>query len=362
MKSLIQDQNNVFFRCVEDSPETIMLTDDKGNLVYVNPAWQKIYGYTWDEAVGQSPRLLRSGHQAENFYKEMWGQILNPEYGYWKGELVNRSKSGEEIPVYLTITPHKRDGVIRGYMGIALDMREKKNMEAKILQQDRLASVGLLASGLAHEIGTPLGIIKGRADLLKSQNKANPHLVDSLTIITTQIERVSGLIRNLLNLSRGQHSAGGKAQVKKVCEEAVSLLSQKLRTHGIDLQNEIPENAVVKIGHNKLEQIVLNLLVNAVYAIESEKRKGRMNGHKISLLSSEAGSKVRIVIKDTGCGIDRQNLMNIFQPFFTTKPIGEGTGLGLSITYQIIQETGGDISVESQVGHGTTFIIELPKA
>lgn len=362
MRNLIQDKNNVFFRCVEDSIETIMVTDEKGTLMYVNPAWLKTYEYTWEEAIGGNPRLLRSSHQDDTFYNKMWKQILNPEIGFWKGELINRSKSGKEIPVYLTITPHKQNGKIMGYMGIALDMRDKKSMEAKILQQDRLASVGLLASGLAHEIGTPLGIIKGRAELLKSQNKTNASLINSLDIVVTQIDRVSKLIRNLLNLSRGQHSTGGQAHLKKVCDETTGLLEQKFRAYGIELSNNIPDSAAVKIGHNKLEQVVLNLLVNAVYAIENEFKKGRTADHRITLETEIENSKVKFKIKDTGCGIDRHDLLNIFQPFFTTKPVGEGTGLGLSITYQIIQDAGGDISVDSQVGQGTTFTIELPKA
>jgi PAS domain S-box-containing protein len=161
------DPQNVFFRCVEDSSEAIMISDPRGILQYVNPAWVRTYGYTQKEAIGNKPSLLHSGLHSKAFYQSMWTEISSQETGHWKGELINRCKNGELIPVLLTITPVKSaEAKIIGYMGVAVDIRFKKELEAKVAHQDRLASIGLLASGIAHEIGNPLGVIRGRAELL----------------------------------------------------------------------------------------------------------------------------------------------------------------------------------------------------
>ena len=139
----VGNRNNVYFRCVEDSNEPIMITNQQGQLVYTNPAWHRTYGYSKDEALGQTPRILRSKHQDDDFYKRMWEQILNPEVGYWKGKLINLSKQGLEIPVLLTITPYRNlENKILGYMAVALDLSEQEKLEIQIAAQERLVTIG----------------------------------------------------------------------------------------------------------------------------------------------------------------------------------------------------------------------------
>ena len=129
--------DRVFLRCVEDCFEPIMLTDRSGRLTYVNPAWVLTYGYSKEEAIGSTPRLLRSSGQSDAFYRAMWGEILNPEIGFWRGEVLNRAKDGHLVPVLLTITPYRESsGAIAGYMGIAVDLSDQKKMEHQILHQD----------------------------------------------------------------------------------------------------------------------------------------------------------------------------------------------------------------------------------
>lgn len=362
IEGLNLEKNSVFYRCVEDSTEAIMITNRKGILIYVNPAWQRIYEYSFEEAIGDTPRLLRSKYQDETFYKNMWKQILDPKIGFWRGDLVNQSKSGREVPVILTITPVKKDGGAVAYMGIALDMTEKKVLEAQLFQQDRLASIGLLASGVAHEIGTPLGIVRGRAELLKEQLLKTPALASGLDTIIQQIDRVTGLINNLLSLSRDHHRSEGTANVKKVLDEAISLVGQKFRDYGIEFTSEVTEGHTARISHNKLEQVIINLLMNAVHAIGVAYKNGRNDRHKISISVVDKNDKLKLFFEDTGCGIAAGNLHNIFRPFFTTKDVGEGTGLGLSVSYQIVTEAGGRLAVSSSaVDRGTIFLLELLK-
>jgi PAS domain S-box-containing protein len=359
LNGLSASRDNVFFRCVEDSTEAIMITDLEGRLVYVNPAWQRIFEYPWEEAIGKTPAILRSQHGTPDFYKAMWAQILNPQIASWRGELVNKSKSGKLVPVDLTITPIRHEGALAGYMGVALDIRKKKEMEAQILQQDRLASVGLLASGLAHEIGTPLGVVRGRAELLKKA-KDQATLEAGLDIIIQQIDRVSKLITSLLKLSRGKNREGAYCDLNAVIKDSIELMAQKFREHGIDVAINVPTKLEVEIDHGLLEQVLINLFLNATHAIQEAISRGRDSDHFIRIRAEKRGERVLIYVSDTGTGINPEDQKQLFRAFFTTKPVGEGTGLGLSISAQIISEAGGELKLyDSQSGVGTTFLIEL---
>jgi PAS domain S-box-containing protein len=261
---------NVFFRCVEDSSEAIMITDRFGKLCYVNPTWCRVYGYTPIEALGATPSLLRSGQQDSHFYDVMWSHIRNPEVGHWKGELVNRTKTGELVNVLLTITPYRNaEGEISGYMGLALDISEKKRVERRLQEEDRLSSIGLLASGLAHEIGTPMTVIRGRAELLSMHAPPQSALQSGLKVIVDQIDRISGLIQSLLNLARNpSQSSQSEILILPIIRSVIDLLAVPLRKSACTIEIECPETTKVCGDPNRLTQVFLNLCVNAIHALE----------------------------------------------------------------------------------------------
>lgn len=244
----------------------------------------------------------------------------------------------------------------------------RMQMEAQILMQDRLASAGLLASSLAHEIGTPLGVIRGRAEFLALQTREDPEIRKNVDVIVSQIDRVSRLIHLLLNLARGDRTHQSyPVHLNRIVEEVLDLMAHELRVHSIEVQNELTRGLAVAVTAeaSPFHQVLLNLLVNSVHAIESATRQGRKEGHFIRISAGESPSAPgywSVLIQDSGCGISRQNMKNLFKPFFTTKEIGVGTGLGLATSYRIIESWGGSIRAESQEGVGTTFWIELPKA
>jgi PAS domain S-box-containing protein len=360
----IDTASKVFFRCVEDSNDAIMITNSKGALIYVNRAWQSIYGYSSHEAVGNTPRMLRSRYQAQDFYRDMWRQILDPAIGHWKGELINQAKDGREVPVYLTITPYRDENAkVEGYMGIALDMTQKKEMEAKIIQQDRLASVGLLSSGLAHEVGTPLGVIRGRAEYLMSQAGENDKLRAGLQVIVQQIDRISKLIYSLLHLARADRSEkAGPVIVSQAVQQVLNLTDQKLKAMGIELRMELGEYVRVLAESDKLTQVALNLIMNSIHAIESRAALQPACVKRITITAEEGENEWKILFQDTGLGISRENRLNLFKPFFTTKEVGSGTGLGLVISLQLVKSWGGNIEVDSREGEGTTMKVVLKRA
>lgn len=355
--------DQVFLRCVEDCFEPIMLTDVKGKLEYVNPAWVLTYGYQKHEAIGQTPRLLRSEGQNPDFYKNMWKTILDPKIGFWRGEVVNQAKDGHLVPVLLTITPYREStGGIKGYMGIAVDLSDRKRMEEQILRQDRLASIGMLAGGLAHEVGNPLGAIRGRAEMLMNQVKGNEEAQKNIELIIGQIDRISGLIQSLLRVSRVPgHILLRNIQLEPVVEEVFALMRESCMRSGIELRAQNLD-CNVNADSSHLQQLFLNLIINSQHAIEEQQQKSPQLIQHFIEVSAEIKSqgKVIVSIKDTGCGVRPENLRKLFQPFFTTKSAGKGTGLGLSIVSKLVEEMNGDITVESDgLGLGTTFHVEF---
>ena len=243
-------------------------------------------------------------------------------------------------------------------------MQSILDREAQILMQDRLASVGLLASSLAHEIGTPLGVIRGRAEYLELQLRNDPQIKKNVDVIISQIDRVSKLIRSLLNLARGdQMKSAGQIFLNETVIEVIDLMAHELKKHGIEVRNELTQNILVKVRGEAepLHQVLLNLLVNSVHAIETAIKEGRDSDHFIRISAQDLDSRWALNVEDSGCGISEKNLKNLFKPFFTTKEIGVGTGLGLATSYRIIESWRGSIQVKSIEGKGAEFQILLPK-
>ena len=239
--------------------------------------------------------------------------------------------------------------------------------EAQILMQDRLASVGLLASSLAHEIGTPLGVIRGRAEYLELQLRNDLTIKKNVDVIISQIDRVSKLIRSLLNLARGDTmKTSEKISLNVIVDEVLELMAHELRKHSIEIKNELSQDLPIQVNAESgpLHQVLLNLLVNSVHAIDSVFKNStikRENGHFIRISAQDLGNKWALSLEDTGCGISEKNIKNLFKPFFTTKEIGVGTGLGLATSYRIVESWGGSIQVKSVENEGTIFQILLPK-
>lgn len=243
------------------------------------------------------------------------------------------------------------------------DVSERMQMEAQILQQDRLASVGLLASSLAHEIGTPLGVMRGRAEIILMHAEAESSAAKNATIIVSQIDRISKLIHSLLTLARGDKSQSiGRVDVLQVLTEVMDLLGHELTRNQIAVDLRVPRGVLVNATSGQLHQVFLNLLVNALHAIQSAVKTGRAEGHRICVAATDDGARWLLHVEDTGCGISEANLKQLFKPFFTTKEIGVGTGLGLATSYRLLESWGAKISCHSREGGGTTFTISMLKS
>lgn len=252
------------------------------------------------------------------------------------------------------LTPLLLERAIRYSIKHAQDM-------AQILQQDRLASLGLLASSLAHEIGTPLGVISGRAELLAKKYNSNLDLKNDMSLIVSQIERITKLVNSLLHLARGKQSDFVTAVNLNDCvQDVLNLMSHEMEREKIKLLVKLGGTFFVKGEPGPLGQVILNILVNSVHAIEDAKKSGKKD-HVIKIEALQHGSSIELSIEDTGCGIPEKNLAQLFKPFFTTKDIGQGTGLGLATSIKLVQSWGGTIKASSQEGQGAKFVVSLQK-
>lgn len=230
---------------------------------------------------------------------------------------------------------------------------KKVELERQLQHSEKLAAVGRLAAGLAHEIGTPLNIISGRAEyLLAEMEKGNPR-TKSLSIIIEQIERIKRIIEQLLGYARVHPPQIVPTPLSQVLSNVLALLDHELKRHRIEVELKVSEGLPdLAADPHLLQQVFVNLLLNACDAMPE--------GGYVRIAAQAKDGWIEMSVEDTGCGIPPEDLPRIFDPFFTTKKTGEGTGLGLSVVYGIVRDHGGRIEVKSEVGIGTTFVISLP--
>ena len=367
----IADQAYLFYQSFAHSNDAIMICDTEGKVLYSNTAFSDLYGYSVEEVLGQPTSLVRHPDTPRGVFANMWQDILLPEKGFWKGEVRNRRKNGSAVDVQLTITAIKdRNAETTAYLSIAVDITEKKQMEKNMIEQEKLSSIGLLASGIAHEIGSPLNVISGRAEMSKGQlAEGFPQASKSLEIIVQQTERISGLVKALLNFSRPttQHSPDtfSEIEVEKVLDESGKLLRKGMEERGVSFSVKKSTDTTITWDFNKCEQVFINLLQNAIHAFD-ETEKPAIDVCFRPVTERERGdgdlrgASLAVEVRDNGCGIPDADLTHIFDPFFTTKAPGMGTGLGLSVVYGLVKEAGGAIRVESEVGKGTAFTLYFP--
>jgi len=237
-------------------------------------------------------------------------------------------------------------------------MREElERLQRQVIRQERLAAIGVLVAGVAHELNNPLQAILGFADLLQLRNDLPREVRNDLELIQKESTRASAIINNLSRFGRQQTSNPSPVMMRDIVESVVELRQRKLETNDIELVVEDEAEQPVMAVFAEIQQVVLNFLINAEQAVLQSDSVRR-----IRIRTSDVRDRVRLEIHDTGAGVPRENESKLFQPFFTTKSVGEGTGLGLSVSYGIVQSHGGTIGYSPAVGGGAVFYFELPAA
>lgn len=266
-----------------------------------------------------------------------------------------RSKTGDWAWVNARGRVQARDDKGRALrmIGTVQDISSRKRQDDQFREAVRLADAGTLASGLAHEIGTPMSVILGRAEYL-SQRTQEQQTRKGLESIIRQVERMTRLIKRLLAFSSKTHSDLRPTDLARVIEETLDAVQERLSRHGITLEKALAGPVpLVQADPDQVSQALLNLLVNSIHAMPQ--------GGSLRVGLQASGGAVRLTVADTGHGIPEDHLERIFAPFFTTKPADKGTGLGLAMVQNIVRDHDGTISVRSTVGQGTTFEIVLPQ-
>ncbi|MFN3396117.1 MAG: ATP-binding protein, partial [Thermodesulfovibrionales bacterium] len=244
------------------------------------------------------------------------------------------------------------------YVHVMKDITEMKKLKEQLYHSDKLASLGLLVSGVAHEINNPLTGILAYAELLNMRVK-DEDVKKDLEKILNSAERCKKIVENLLTFSRQKRPSRSLESINEIIDKAIELRAYWLRTSNIEIVRDYGHDIpTLYIDSQQIQQVILNIILNAEHAIVDSKKE--MGMIRFSTFFDSKKQKVMVKITDNGKGIPSDIIHRIFDPFFTTKPVGIGTGLGLSISHGIIQEHGGSIQVESKIGEGTTFIIELP--
>ncbi len=352
---------------VEQAAETIMITDVAGKILYANPAFEKIAGYTRAEALGQNPRLLKSGKQDAEFYREMWALLAAGQV--WSGHLINKRKDGTLYEEEATISP-VRDvaGTIVNYVAVKRDVTHEVQLETQFHQAQKMEAVGRLAGGIAHDFNNLLMVINGYSDLVADGLAGNPRLQNYAREIRHAGERATALTCQLLAFSRKQVLQPVVLDLNAVIADLQKMLNRLI---GEDIRIVInPDRALVsvKADPGQIEQVLINLAVNARDAMPAGGRllfeTANAEFDELSCrehVDCQPGRYVMVAVSDTGCGMTEEVKSRMFEPFFTTKAEGKGTGLGLATVFGIVRQSGGFIDVQSELGAGTTFRVYLPQ-
>ena len=331
---------------IEHNPDMICTFDRKGKLVAVNPAAAKLLGYDADLLV--SNRMLSSLIERNDRSKiiSAFREALagNPN----QFEMTVFHREGRRIPVSVTIIPIIADREIAGIYTVAKDLSEKKKAEELLRNSDRLAVLGQLAAGLAHEIRNPLTALKGFIQLLHSSNSDNKAYYP---IMLNELDRINLILNEFLLLSKPHSANFSKADIRVVLEHVVTLIETQAIMNKVRIENTADDDIPLLLcDENQMKQVFVNVLKNAIEAMP--------DGGKVTVSTTRAGDYVRIRVKDEGEGIPDHLLESIGEPFFTTKE--NGTGLGLMICHKIMENHGGKLTISSRQGEGTVVDIDLP--
>jgi two-component system NtrC family sensor kinase len=350
---LVRDGKEQWEATFDALTEGIVLVDRDTVIRRANDAMAVIAGRKLDRVVGQ--------HLGDALFGDrpaVADLVAAARAGRRPPAVVRRGSAGRILRV--AASPLTRPTAEASAVVVVEDITEQKALESQLMQSEKLASVGTMVSGVAHELNNPLTSIAGLSEFLLEQGIGDEPSREHLRVINDQAERASRIVRNLLSFAHQSPAERSSLDLGDVAERTVALMGYEMRRMGIDLQADIPSDLPPLLGNrDELQQVLLNLLTNAAYAV------GRLPPgapRKITVSVAAAAERVVLRVADTGPGIAPEAAAKLFDPFYTTKPLGEGTGLGLFLAYGIAETHGGSLTASSTPGEGATFTLSLPRA
>ncbi len=370
----IHETISQYMAMINAVPAMTYLKDVDHKFILVNEAFCRFIGKPLEEITGRTAYDIFPNHKAEALHR-VEAQVMDEDREVIKQEEPVVQSDGQERWISTTVVPlHDGQGSVSGIVGLIHDVTDLHISREQLVQADKLAAIGTLAAGVAHEINNPVGFIssnlntmgkyveKIRQHLSRPGNEdpdANAELVEMLDDFADAVkesqdgtERVRKIVADLKSFSRVDKSRKEYFNINDGLETTLNIVWNELK-YKCTMEKDYGELPDLYCMPNQLNQVFMNLLVNAGQAIKDD--SGR-----VTIKTRADDSNIYVAISDTGVGIPRENLRKIFEPFFTTKEIGKGTGLGLSMAYDIVKKHGGHIDIRSEVGVGTKFTITLP--
>lgn len=353
-----EEELNKLSHAVEQSSSTVLITDAKGNIEYVNPRFTEITGYSFEESIGKTPSILKSGKTSPEIYKELWKTITSGNE--WKGEFCNRKKNGELYWESVSISPVKNaEGIITNFIAVKEDITEQRQKDRLYLMQTRQAQMGEMLSMIAHQWRQPLtsiGAIAGKTRNRLVLNKTNKeNMIVSMEKIQSHINYLSNTINDFRNFFK-PNKAKELVSVRVIIQKCLELISKSLEINNIKVETSYKSVKEIKSYPNELMQVFLNIMKNIADVVESRKIENPIT----SISEYEQDDFIVINITDNAGGISDDIIDNIFVPYFSTKDEKQGTGLGLYMCKTIIEDhCNGKIMVQNIDG-GARFVIKLP--
>lgn len=338
---------------VECATDLVVSMSLDGRIASWNRAAETVLGFAADEVKGKAISSLCTEEDCQAM-EDLVQQVARGEKVQDAG-LVLCTREGREVPIAWSCAPMRDDeGKVVGVVAVGRDLTERRRMEAELIRSSKMAALGVMASRIAHEIRNPMGIIAGAAHLLHERPDDRQLWFEALQRIHSSIQRASLTIENLLRFAHPSSDHRENVDVNTLVEDTLGLLAPRMTQQRIDVRADLPLGLpAIRANRNLLQQVFTNILLNACNAMPQ-------GGLLAVATRAHPEGQVEIRFTDTGHGISPENLSKVFDPFFTTMPVGQGTGLGLSLSYSIVQQLQGSIEVNSEVGKGATFTVRLP--
>ena len=354
-----------------DAACIVAIADQNGRISYVNDKFIEISGYSRQELIGKTHSVVNSSHHDKAFFEAMWKTISTGEI--WQGEIKNRRKDGSYYWVETSIIPFlDEQGKPYQFVSIRTDITQRKNAEEQLkdtedqlqlqaLLTGRLSALAELSGSIAHELNQPLSGIrmysKTIENLLEQDEPDQEKLKSLLEKIVGQVDRASVIIQHIRDFSSERNDRRqDDVNLHEVVESVRELVGQQLKSRGIQLQNNVPEDLFINAHFNRMEQVIINLVSNARDSFNGKK----LDQKTIEISGSDNGQTVTLYVKDNGAGINDRIKERIFEPFITNKGPDKGTGLGLSICHGIVRDYNGAIQLEHSDENGTCFGLTFP--
>jgi PAS domain S-box-containing protein len=323
--------------------------------LYISPSSERLLGYTGKEALTLKLKNILTPESYEMQRSELLKDIESGT-NYSTLQLDAIHKDGHIVPVEVHASlVHDEKGEPVEIVGVARDITERKKMEEQLIMQERLASIGQLSSGIAHELNNPLtGVITFSALLLQKELPGD--VKEDLKIINDEAQRTAKIVKNLLTFARKQPQEKRPMNINEDIQKVLEMRAYEQKVNNIQVNTRLDPNLPEILGNSsQLQQVFFDIVINAEFFMLEAHGKGML-----TIATEKAGDLIRASFADDGPGISRDNMRHLFNPFFSTKEVGKGTGLGLSICHGIVTEHGGRIWAESESGKGSTFFVELP--